>query len=161
RQHRVVHADPAANPAVDRMMLTQAGQRARRPNAIGRRVQPKPKQDARIGRRPTRRLATRLDAVVKHLKVQAFHEGPHRPHRMVFHHQALKVDQLKTSLPTLRLPNTNVHQMLQIHPDSESRNITKKMTDPTKQSILLCVATWIASLALAMTTRENRRKHVC
>ena len=102
RQHRVVHPDPAADPAIDRMMLAQPRQRAGRPNPVGCRIQPKRKQNARVGRRPTRYLATRLDAIVERLKVQAFHEGPHRSYRVVVNHQALKIDQLKTSLPTFR-----------------------------------------------------------
>ena len=122
RQHRVIHPDPTANPAIDRMMLAQTGQRTRRTNPISRRVQPKRKQNAWVRRRATRRLATRLDAVVKPLKVQAFNEGPHRPYLVVVNHQALKVDQLKTCLVTLCLPNANVHHALRIHPRNESHH---------------------------------------
>jgi hypothetical protein len=68
------------------------------------------------------------------MKVQAFNEGPHGSYRMIIDHQALKVDHFKTSLPTFRLPNPNVHHALQINVRNESPNFTKKMTGPSLRS---------------------------
>ncbi|MGZ5842417.1 MAG: hypothetical protein ACXWJ8_10855 [Xanthobacteraceae bacterium] len=120
-------------------MIAQPGQRAGRPNPIGRRVQPKCKQNARIGRRPARRFAARLDAIVKPSKVQAFNKRPHRPYRVVVNHQALKVDQLKTSLPTLRLPNPNVHHALRINARNESHRTTKENDRPVASLLAMTV----------------------
>jgi len=53
---------------------------------------------------------------------------------VVVNHQALKIDQFKTSLPTFRLPNTYVHHVLRINPRNESRRSTKKMTGPLMRS---------------------------
>jgi hypothetical protein len=116
------------------MMLAQSGQRARRPNPVGRRVQPEAKQNARVGRRAARRLAARLDTVVETLKVQAFNEGPHSSYRVIIDYQALKVDHFKTSLATFRPSNPNVHHVLQINARNESRHFAEKMTGPSLRS---------------------------
>src|SRR5262249_3056521 len=70
-------------------------------------------------------------------------------YRVVFNHKALQIDQFKTGLTTLRLPNANVHLALRIPAASESRHITKKMTRPTKQSGAPLAARWIASRSLS------------
>ena len=77
---------------------------------------------------------------------------------MVLYHQALKIDQFKTNLPTFRLPNTNVHHVLRIDPRNESRHSTKKMTAPTKQSTLRRLPMdCFASLAMTTLFYAGRR----
>jgi hypothetical protein len=44
------------------------------------------------------------------------------------------------------LPNANIHHVLRIRTRNEAHHVAKKMTGPTKQSIVPQADTWIASL---------------
>src|ERR1700730_1652822 len=92
RKTMVVHADPAAQPAIRVMALTQPRQRPRAPDPFARRKQPQRNQQTRSDRRLACRMLARPDRLLKLLQIKRLNVSPDDPRRMVWPDQSVEID---------------------------------------------------------------------
>ena len=110
-QQIVVDRRTAAQPAIGRVLLTQAVDRPRRTDPLQCRVQPDRQHHLRIGCRPSGNRVTRLDPVVKLAQIQTFNKRPNQPRPMVVRQLAIQIDHVPAQLSPVWTdhPHTFVH----------------------------------------------------
>src|SRR6516164_4141471 len=101
-QQIVIDRGPAAQPAIGRVLLTQAVDRPRRADPLQRRIKPDRQHHPGIGGRPAGNRVARLDPLVKLAQIQTFDKRPNQPRPVVVWQLAVQIDHVPAQLRPVR-----------------------------------------------------------